>query len=39
VATPATVVPVEYTMTKKTFVQLGGHMESIRPLREWKEGK
>jgi len=39
VATPATVVPVEYTMTKKTFAQLGGHMESIRPLQEWKEGK
>ena len=32
VATPATVVPVEYTLTKETYEKIGGHMEKIRPL-------
>ena len=37
VATPATVVPVEYTMTKKTFAQIGGHVDAIRSLQGLKE--
>ncbi|WP_110954844.1 DUF362 domain-containing protein [Anaerosinus massiliensis] len=36
VATPATVVPVEYTMSKETFAGLGGHMQAIRPVGEVK---
>jgi ferredoxin len=32
VATPATVVPVEYTLTKETYRKIGGHIEKIRPL-------
>ena len=36
-ATPATVVPVEYTMTKKTFAQIGGHVDAIRSLQGLKE--
>lgn len=32
VATPATVVPVEYTLTKETYEKIGGHMGKIRPL-------
>ncbi|MBP2638716.1 MAG: hnr [Firmicutes bacterium] len=39
VATPATVVPVEYTMAKETFAELGGHMEAIRPVSELKKDK
>ena len=34
VPTPALVVPVEYTMTKKTFEELGGRVEALRPLEE-----
>ncbi len=30
VPTPATVAPVEYTMTRKTFDKLGGHKEVIK---------
>lgn len=32
VPTPATVAPVEYTMEKKVFQRIGGHMSYIRPL-------
>ena len=39
VATPATVVPVEYTMLKETFADLGGHVEAIRPVSELKKAK
>lgn len=34
VPTPATVAPVEYTMTKKDYEEIGGHMNSIRPVAE-----
>ena len=34
VPTPATVVPVEYTVTKETYKKIGGHMEKIRPLND-----
>ncbi|SDD48769.1 6-hydroxynicotinate reductase [Sporomusa acidovorans DSM 3132] len=34
VATPATVVPVEYTLTKETYQKIGGHMGHIRPVGE-----
>ncbi|MFO8089297.1 MAG: hypothetical protein R6U13_05625, partial [Desulfatiglandaceae bacterium] len=31
--TPATICPVEYTMTKKDYEEMGGHMEAIKPFR------
>jgi hypothetical protein len=34
VPTPATVAPIEYTMTRKTYEELGGHMASIRSKEE-----
>jgi Fe-S-cluster-containing hydrogenase component 2 len=34
VPTPATVAPVEYTMTRKTYEDLGGHTASIRTKEE-----
>ncbi|MEW5898977.1 MAG: 4Fe-4S binding protein [Bacillota bacterium] len=34
VPTPALVVPVEYTMTRKTFEELGGRREALRPLED-----
>ena len=34
VPTPATVAPVEYTMTRNTYEKLGGHMASIRTKEE-----
>lgn len=34
VPTPATVAPVEYTMTRKTYEEIGGHVERIRPLAD-----
>ncbi|MEW6425479.1 MAG: 4Fe-4S binding protein [Bacillota bacterium] len=34
VPTPALVVPVEYTMTRKTYAELGGHLAALRPLEE-----
>ena len=32
VPTPATVAPVEYTMTRRKYEEIGGHVESIKPL-------
>lgn len=32
VPTPATVVPLEFTMTKKTFLEITGYPEAVRPL-------
>lgn len=32
VATPATVAPVEYTMTRDTFEKIGGHVQAIKPV-------
>jgi Fe-S-cluster-containing hydrogenase component 2 len=37
VATPATVAPVEYTMTKATFESIGGHTQAVKPLSALKE--
>ncbi len=34
VPTPATVAPVEYTMTRETYENLGGHVASIRTKEE-----
>ncbi|CQR72365.1 6-hydroxynicotinate reductase [Sporomusa ovata DSM 2662] len=34
VPTPATVAPVEYTLTRKTYEEIGGHVASIQPLSE-----
>jgi hypothetical protein len=35
--TPSFVLPIEYTMTLKTFKKIGGHIEAIRPVEEvWK---
>ena len=34
VPTPATVAPVEYTMTKADYEAIGGHMDCIRPVEE-----
>ncbi len=34
VPTPATVAPVEYTMEKKKYEELGGHVHAIRPVKE-----
>lgn len=34
VPTPATVAPVEYTMTRDTYEELGGHVASIRTKEE-----
>ena len=34
VPTPATVVPLEYTMRLKEYLEIGGHKEKIRKLRE-----
>lgn len=31
VPTPATVCPIEYTMTLKDYLEMGGHQEAIRP--------
>ncbi len=31
VPTPATVCPIEYTMTLKDYLQMGGHEEAIKP--------
>lgn len=32
VPTPATVAPMEYTMRKEIYEEIGGHLESVRPL-------
>ena len=34
VPTPATVAPVEYTMTKADYDAIGGHMGAVRPMDE-----
>ena len=34
VPTPATVVPLEYTMRLKEYVEMGGHKEKIKKLRD-----
>lgn len=34
VPTPATVAPIEYTLEKQKYEELGGHMEAIRPLKD-----
>jgi hypothetical protein len=33
VPTPATVCPIEYTMTLKDFREMGGHEEAVKPFR------
>jgi NAD-dependent dihydropyrimidine dehydrogenase PreA subunit len=37
VATPATVAPVEYTMTRTTFETIGGHTAAIKPVAAVKK--
>lgn len=37
VPTPATVAPVEYTLEKKKYEELNGHMKAIRPLKDLLE--
>jgi 6-hydroxynicotinate reductase len=32
--TPSFILPVEYTMTRDTFSEIGGHIEAIRPIEE-----
>jgi 6-hydroxynicotinate reductase len=34
VPTPALVAPIEFTLSKKDYASLGGHMDYIRPLEE-----
>lgn len=34
IPTPATVAPVEYTMTRKAYEDMGGHVDYIRPVEE-----
>lgn len=34
IPTPATVAPIEYTMERKVYEEMGGHVEYIRPLKE-----
>jgi hypothetical protein len=37
VPTPALVAPIEFTMKKDDFQQMGGHMDSIRKLNDVAE--
>ncbi|MEG2118845.1 MAG: 6-hydroxynicotinate reductase, partial [Pseudoflavonifractor sp.] len=37
VPTPATVAPVEYTITKSDYEAIGGHMSCIRPVADLKK--
>ena len=37
VPTPALVAPIEFTMKKEDFQQMGGHMDFIRKLEEVSE--
>lgn len=37
VPTPATVAPVEYTMKKSDYQAMGGHMDQIKELSEYKK--
>ena len=43
VPSPAVVIPTEFTMTLKDYIDIGGHLDAIRPLsevlKEIKEGK
>ncbi len=32
--TPSFVIPVEYTMTRETFKDIGGHVEAIKPVED-----
>lgn len=34
VPTPALVAPIEFTLKKKEYAALGGHMDYVRPLQE-----
>ena len=36
VPTPATVAPIEYTMTRENYEAMGGHLEAIKPFRTLK---
>ena len=36
VPTPATVAPIEYTMTKADYEAIGGHMDQIKDISEYK---
>jgi hypothetical protein len=36
VAAPAVVAPVEYTMEKNTFIEIGGHLQALRLLSDIK---
>ena len=38
VPTPATVAPVEYTMSRQKYEEIGGHVDSIKPLSTLKKG-
>ena len=33
IPTPATVCPVEYTMTREDFAAMGGHQEALKPFK------
>ena len=37
VPTPATVAPVEYTMTRADYEAIGGHMQCIKPVAQLRE--
>ena len=37
VPTPATVAPVEYTMTRADYEAIGGHMDQIKPVAQLRE--
>ena len=37
VPTPATVAPVEYTMTKEDYAMIGGHMNCIKNVEDFPE--
>ena len=37
VPTPATVAPVEYTMTKADYDAIGGHMNCVKPIDELRK--
>jgi len=39
VPTPATVAPLEYTMRLKEYLEIGGHQEKIRKLKDVLKGK
>ncbi len=32
--TPSFIIPIEYTMRRETFEEIGGHIEAIRPVEE-----